>query len=391
MQAPSTRAAARARAGLKLAGPHLAGLLLGGSLLAGCGTSPGAPGALASPGEAHGAGKIPYSIQAHVADACADEPDGSEDACGEGGHWDLEAIGVDVKRRLVKASRPVVVATIDTGVDPDHPDLQGALLPMLDFAGDDLFHQGTTTVSFARRDGNGHGTHVAGTIVSVAGRDVVRVLPIKTIGHVGTGNDDVIARGIRAAVDWVDPSNPGSRVRALNLSIGGRTISRALGDAIRLAASRGVVVIASSGNRGKGVDYPATLPETISVGATNLDDELAEYSNRGPQLTLAAPGGDGTRAVYSSWPTYLTASDLRKGVRRPHAHAWMVGTSMAAPHVTAAVAMLLAREPWLTPGQVRDRLAATAIDLGPAGPDPYFGAGLLAIDRALATWGADGL
>ena len=108
-------------------------------------------------------------------------------------------------------------------------------------------------------------------------------------------------------------------------------------------------------------------------------------------MTVAAPGGDGTKAIYSTWPTYLTAADLRKGLQKAHPHAWMVGTSMAAPHVTAAVALLLTKEPWLTPAQVRDRLAASAVDLGPAGPDPYFGAGLLSIDRALTARGHDGI
>lgn len=365
--------------------------LLAGLFLAGCGSAPGVP--YLGPGAGLGelGPKIPFSIQAHIPDNCADEEDAPEDACGEGGHWDLKAIGVDAGRRLVKASRPIVVATVDTGVDSGHPYLQGALLPMIDVLGEDLYRTRDGTTSYQGRDGNGHGTHVAGTIVTVAGPGSVRVLAVKTIGNVGTGDDDVIARGIRAAVDWVDSANPENRVRAINLSIGGRTVSRSLGEAVRYAAARGVVVVASSGNRGKGVDYPATLPETISVGATNIEDELAEYSNRGGELTLAAPGGDGSKAIYSTWPTYLTAADRRKGVQKPHAHAWMVGTSMAAPHVTAAVALLLAKEPWLTPNQVRDRLAASAIDLGPTGPDPYFGAGLLSIDRALTAWGRDGI
>ncbi len=330
-----------------------------------------------------------FSIHAEVSDDCGDE-ENDPDACGPGGEWDLSNIGSDAARRSLSSPRPVVVATIDTGADPAHPDLAGVLLPMLDLAGDDAYFGPGGPVSYGGRDGNGHGTHVAGTIAAVAGRDAVRILPVKAIGHTGTGEDDTIARSIAAAVDWRDPAQPHLRVRALNLSIGGRTTSRQLGDAVRYAAARDVFIVASSGNRGRGVDYPGTMPEAFAVGASNRDDEVTDYSNRGPELALIAPGGDGTKGIFSAWPTYLTAADLRRGIKRVHAHSWMVGTSMAAPHVTAAAALLFAKEPWLTARQVRDRLAASAIDLGPAGPDPYFGAGLLAVDRALALWGRDG-
>jgi subtilisin family serine protease len=360
-------------------------LLLGhvGLGIAGCGLAPGVP---ARPAGIHAT----LSIQAEMTDDCGDVS-GDPDACGPGGTWDLAAIGAAQARRSVASPRVVpVVATIDTGADPTHPDLQGILLPLTDLGGDDAYLGPGGPLTFAGRDGNGHGTHVAGTIASVAGRDAVRILPVKAIGHTGTGDDDTIARAIASAVDWRDPADPERRVRAINLSIGGRTSSRQLGDAVRYAAAHDVVVVASSGNRGRGVDFPGTLPEALAVGGSNRQDELADYSNRGPELGLVAPGGDGSKGVYSAWPTYLTAADLRQGRKSVHPHAWMVGTSMAAPHVTGGVALLLAKEPWLSARQIRDRLAASAIDLGPAGPDPYFGAGLLAIDRALALWGSDG-
>lgn len=355
--------------------------------LAACGLA-GCAGLPAAPPPAEAPVRVELAIHADP-DDCGDTI-GNPDACGPGGTWDLAAVGAEAARRSLASPRPVTVAAIDTGVDPAHPDLQAAILPMVDLVEEDDYQGPGGPAAYQGRDGNGHGTHVAGTILAVAGRDVVRILLVKAIGHTGTGDDDRIARAIVAAVDWRDPSRPDVRVRAINLSIGGRTTSRQLGDAVRYAAAQDVVIVASSGNRGRGIDFPGTMPEVVAVGASNRDDELTGYSNRGPELALVAPGGDGAKGIYSTWPTYLTATDRKNAVQRPHSHAWMVGTSMAAPHVTGAAAMLLAKEPWLTARQVRDRLAASAIDLGPIGPDPYFGAGLLAVDRALASWGSDG-
>ena len=347
------------------------------STLAGCGSlEPAAALATAS-------GTL--SIQATVQSDCQ-----AGDPCDATNTWDLTDIGIDPShRQSFPGAPPIVVATIDTGIDPNQPAFAGSLEPMIDLEGSDIYRDGSRAITYAGRDGNGHGTHVAGTILAVAGTGSVKILPVKAIGNTGQGDDATIAAAIRQATDWRDPQDPAVRVRVMNLSIGGKLGSVALGDAIRYAVSQGVVLVAASGNQAEGVDFPASIPQVIAVGASTVTDELASYSNCGPSLALVAPGGDDNQAVWSTWPTYLTATDLDHGATQVHDHASMVGTSMAAPHVTGAVALLLEQDPTMTPQQVRDRLSGAAVNLGLIGPNPYFGAGLLSVSRALADWGPD--
>ena len=300
-------------------------------------------------------------------------------AAGSGDGWNLLQIGVAGEVATPYAGQ-VAAAVVDTGVDPGHPDLSGRLLPMQDLVGDDAYE---TRGNYKGRDGNGHGTHIAGIMAGVLGKAPVSILPVKAIGNSGVGDDRTIARGVRAAVDFRDPARPDLRVRVINLSVGGKTSSAVLEEAIRYALSKDVLVVVAAGNRERGVDYPAAEPVSLAVGATTVKDQLASYSNRGPELAISAPGGDGAESVMSTWPTYLTASDHKKGVSAPHAYGGMVGTSMAAPHVTAAAALLFATDNRLSAEQVRTRLQATADDLGPVGPDPYFGLGRLNLKQAL--------
>lgn len=297
---------------------------------------------------------------------------GSSDA------WNLLQIGATPEVAAPYAAQ-VAAAVVDTGVDPRHPDLVGRLLPMQDLVGEDSYDGR----EFRGRDGNGHGTHIAGIMAGVLGGASCPILPVKAIGNSGVGDDRTIARGVRAAVDFRDPARPELRVRVINLSVGGKTSSGVLEEAIRYALSRNVLVVVAAGNRERGVDYPAAEKVSLAVGATTIKDQLASYSNRGPELAMTAPGGEGAESVMSTWPTYLTAADYKKGVRSPHAYGGMVGTSMAAPHVTATAALLFAMDPRLTAEQVRTRLQATADDLGPVGPDPYFGLGRLNVKNAL--------
>ncbi|GEM_PF-1818660 len=301
-------------------------------------------------------------------------------SAGSGADWNMLQIGVITQGAYPDAAQ-VAAAVVDTGVDPRHPDLAGRLLPLQDMVGDDSYDG---RVNFRGKDGNGHGTHIAGIMAGVLGSANCPILPVKAIGNSGVGDDRTIARGVRAAVDYRDPARPGLRVRVINLSVGGKTSSSVLEEAIRYALSQDVLVVVAAGNRERGVDYPAAERVSLAVGATTIKDQLASYSNRGPELAISAPGGDGSESVMSAWPTYLTAADFKKGVGAAHAYGGMVGTSMAAPHVTATAALLFAMDNRLTAEQVRTRLQATADDLGPVGPDPYFGLGRLNVKQALA-------
>lgn len=320
-----------------------------------------------------------YSIQADYIVANAGDEEGDPT-------WNLQRIGVAPEAvRAMPGSSLVVAAVVDTGVDPQHPTLRDRLLPMIDLVNGDSFSRYGQTYEYRGRDGNGHGTHVAGIVRATAGpNNPIDILAVKAIGNSGVGDDGTIAEGIRRAVDWRDPTNPQRRVRVINLSVGGKTSSRVLADALSYAVKQDVLMVVAAGNRERDVDYPAALPTALAVSATTRQDGLASYSNRGQTVGISAPGGDTDGAIRSTWPTYLTAADLKKGVTTPHPDGTMVGTSMAAPHITGAAALLFAQDPSLTALQVRARLQTWSADLGPVGPDGYFGVGRLMVDAVLA-------
>ncbi|MHB1417818.1 MAG: S8 family peptidase, partial [Chloroflexota bacterium] len=277
----------------------------------------------------------------------------------------------------------VVVAIIDTGVAYEDydvykkaPDLAStAFVPGWDFVNGDAHPN----------DDYGHGTHVAGTIaqstnngLGVAGIAYgAQIMPLKVLDASGSGTDADVADAIKWAADH------GARVA--NLSLGGPEPGTVLQDAINYAYDRGVVVVASAGNDNKGsVSYPAACDHTIAVGATRYDQARAPYSNYGQALDLAAPGGD--LSVDQNGDTYgdgIVQQTFGSGDPANFSFYFYQGTSMAAPHVTGAAALLLAHGNVTTPDQVLAALAATAKDLGAPGWDQYFGSGLIQVYNAL--------
>jgi Ca2+-binding RTX toxin-like protein len=151
--------------------------------------------------------------------------------------------------------------------------------------------------------------------------------------------------------------------------LGGWDDSETLHQAVIDAYEAGVTVVAAAGNEWGGpVLYPAKYPETIAVSATNHYDQLAWFSSIGPEVDVAAPGED----ILSILPG--------------NSYAWWSGTSMAAPHVTGAIGLLLSLlDP--TPAEIRDCIMDSADDLGDPGLDPYFGAGRLNLAAFLAECG----
>jgi len=221
----------------------------------------------------------------------------------------------------------VVVGVVDSGVDASHPALEGRVLPGIDFV-----DGGPGT-----EDPLGHGTQVAGIIaahdqVGVAGNAVI--LPVRVLDANGFGSVGRLGRGIRWAADH--------DARVINTSVETADRGRALKTAIEYAWARSAVVVAIAGNEGGGVQWPA---------AYGLD--------------LVAPGV-GVRTT-TTGGGYVEAS----------------GTSVAAPFVSGAAALLLGQEPELTNADVVARLRGSARDLGAAGSDERFGAGLLDIAAAL--------
>jgi subtilisin family serine protease len=236
--------------------------------------------------------------------------------------------GGELWARGVRPKNPVIVAVVDTGVDADHEDLRGVVVQ-----GRNLVQRGQ-----APYDKHGHGTHCAGVIAALAdnGKGVagvaagVRIMPIKALGDDGSGEDPVLVDAIESAVAG------GAKVISMSLGTDQDLIS--VRRAIQAAVAKGVVIVASSGNQGaERALYPARYPEVIAVGATDLDDMRAMFSNDDRNVRLTAPG-----------------VVIRSTV--PGGYDYMSGTSMAAPHVSAAFAFLVSFRPDMTPAAMFDLL-----------------------------------
>ena len=354
------------------------------------------------------------NVTARISGFIPDDPGRSEFAGGwQLLQWNfLPGNGVnapDAWEHLINAGHPggrgVTVAVLDTGVAYSSryryrrsTDFRSAdFVRGYDFVGDDRFPY----------DLNGHGTHVASTIgESTDNRRGVtglaygaQIMPVRVLDRNGAGRSADITRAIRFAV------RRGADVINLSFEFDTGTrqfLSYEIPDvlaALRFAHRRGVVVVAAAGNFMRSeISYPARAPDVISVGATTEHGCRAFYSNFGSGLDLAAPGGgDGGkgcpeklgRDIYqTTFPWAAFDRRPRSGVsyRRFGLPSGFEGTSMAAPHVSATAALVLAsgvlgRDP--TPEAVERRLESTAVDLGPEGPDERFGAGRL--DAAAAT------
>lgn len=237
---------------------------------------------------------------------------------------------------------PVVVSVVDTGAYMSHPYLSGRLLSN----GHDFAYGDNDP-----NDGDGHGTHVSGTIVDVTGDLNVKILPVKVLNDDGEGYTAAITSGINYAVEQ------GANV--INMSLGGPHDSDAFDEAVNNAVAKGVVVCVAAGNESTRAEYscPAHISSAICVSAINSRGSLADFSNYGSCVDIAAPGVD----IYSSYTggQYATLS----------------GTSMATPHVAAFAAIIRAMYPTYTPAQVEQTLVSICDDLGSSGWDMYYGNG----------------
>jgi subtilisin family serine protease len=302
------------------------------------------------------------------------------------GQWGLRTAHVDQAWDVVRGSPSITVAVIDTGIDPNHPDLGGVALPGIAF----LSSPDPTCAALppgSTLDDNAHGTHVAGVIAANGNNGVgiagvafgVKILPIKALDCQGSGLMSDVATGVMWATDH------GARI--INISLGSSTGQGTLGNAIRYAVSRGVFVVAAAGNCGAGISarcssvnepqYPGAYPESFAVSATDSSDQRAGFSNVATYVAVAAPGA----RVYSTTPTYPTT--LSRSTPGTTTYAAFSGTSQAAPFVAGVAALLLTKDPTLTVQQLGDRLRAGADDLGPAGIDPQYGSGRVNALRAL--------
>ena len=252
-------------------------------------------------------------------------------------------------------------------------------------------------------DENGHGTHVASTIGEGVNNGVgltglaygARIMPVRVLDSIGEGDVPVIARGVRYA------ARRGADVINLSLEFSPEVTARDIPEllrAIRYARSRGALVVGASGNEGRGtVAYPARAGSVLSVGATTERGCLSDYSNEGTGLDIVAPGGGRDAAPTAGEGGCDPSLPGRPIVQLTYTSGLGVfgypdsyeGTSMAAPHVAAAAALVVAsgvvgRNP--SAAEVERRLKSTARDLGAPGYDTHYGWGLLDAGKAtLAT------
>jgi subtilisin family serine protease len=317
--------------------------------------------------------------------------------------WNLGKISWAQARELAgfTDADQIKVGVLDTGVDVDHPDLRDAIANY-------VYNHPNVPNASSPKDYIGHGTHVSGTIAASINNDLgingicrCEIWSWKIFDDEPDYNssDDYFyfyvdpAMYHRALAQCLEEG-----VKVINLSIGGtgepdpneRSLFEQLDNA-------GVTIVAAMGNereQNSPISYPAAIPGVIAVGATRINDQVADFSNRGAHISLAAPG-DG---IWSTLPTYPGQTGYRRKTgtagnptpgepdKRDVEYAAWNGTSMATPHVSAAAALLLAKTPGLSPAQVRDQLMKTCDRVPGMGNKPHhpdYGAGRLNLLKLL--------
>lgn len=260
--------------------------------------------------------------------------------------WGIERVKAPICWDASKG-KDITVAVLDTGVSP-HPDLDGNLLTGISFVPGETWH-----------DGNGHGTHVAGTIAARDnGSGVVGVAPsasikpMKVLSNSGSGQWSWLMQALyqlEKNYTWIDVAN---------MSLGGQGAPDALEDYCRYA-SRHCLLVAAAGNESTGVGHPAKYDSVLAVSALDNSNNLASFSNRGPEVELSAPG--------------VGILSLRPG----GGYATLSGTSMASPHVAGVAALCRGTHRYSDMDDIRNILQLTATDLGTPGRDNNFGYGLV--------------
>jgi subtilisin family serine protease len=342
--------------------------------------------------------------------------------------WGLERIGAPRAWQVTRGAGQIV-AVVDTGLDYTHPDIAANvwLNPGEDVNGngeidagdwngvdddgngliDDLRGYDFAGFGAPLVDGSvslgdpdpfdrlGHGTHVAGTIGAVAGNGIgiagvapeARIMPLKGFDDEGNGTDSDLWTAVLYAIE-----NGASVVNAswsCSPACPDNPLARKI---LEVADEAGVVFVTSAGNNGVDVvrNEPERTTAAITVGALSEGDGLSFFSNRGWLIDLIAPGGgrivggqaDSERNILSLAARVLP--ELEDFFRVGDGYYRLQGTSMAAPHVSGAVALLRSIRPELTVAQVRRLLRISAQDLPPAGHDFLHGAGVLDLERLLA-------
>lgn len=345
------------------------------------------------------------------------------------GQWYLRApapgvaSAIDIEAAWVRStgSAGVVVAVLDTGVRFEHPDLGrvasgGSLLPGYDFVSDSVVANDgdgrdadpsdpgdwvTSTEARTSRfsdcptsSSSWHGTSTASLVAAATHNGIgmagtapgVRVLPVRVLGKCYGTDADIQAGMLWAAGLPVDglPANP-HPARVVNLSLGSAgTCNAAYQSVVDRITAAGVVIVAAAGNSAGGaVGEPANCRGVIAVLALRHAGTKVGFSDLGPEITIAAPGGNCVNITVGSPCLYPIVSATNDGTQGPAGNGWSdafnasVGTSFSSPLVAAVAALMISHRPELTPAQVRTALQASArpfptsgADNGPDDPTP---------------------
>ncbi len=307
--------------------------------------------------------------------------------------WHLRTLNAERMWDIQKGDPSVAVAVLDTGVAFED---FGRFRKAPDFGGT-VFLPGFNvyTHDAHANDDNFHGTHVASIIAEATNNGdgasgiahLTAIMPVKVLGADGLGSTSEVADGIDYVVNF--RQNGVNPVKVINLSLGSETRSSSMEAAVNRAVEAGITIVASAGNDNRSpLEYPAAFSNVIAVGALDARKEKAPYSNFGPGLDLMAPVGDIRRDdTGDGRPDGVLQQtmdpDLAEiGIYDSFAYYFVVGTSQAAPQVSA-LAALLARQGVKSPAAIQALMEKTAEDLGPAGRDDTFGHGMIRPAEAL--------
>lgn len=330
--------------------------------------------------------------------------------------WSYGLIDLPEAWSITTGSASVLVAVVDDGIRFDHPAIAANLTSDgYDFVTDasvQLCSGGTTSQSgdgddydpdptihadydydpflecaFELQSSGGHGLHMAGTI-GASGNDGVgisginwriQIRPVRVLGAIGGAVFDV-AQGIQYAAGLPVDDGQGGIIQAttgakiINMSFGGPDDYEAVRNAVVAATNAGSLLISSAGNQASPfLQYPAAYPEAVAVSGVGPDGLLASYSNFGPGVDIAAPGGDGQDGDETFG---ITSTTWDFTSRRPD-YTSEAGTSIAASHVSGVAALLLAQNPGLSRSDLVQLLTNHAVDAGRPGRDDEYGAGIL--------------
>src|SRR3989441_9421643 len=289
--------------------------------------------------------------------------------------WGLKSIGVPSAWDVTLGDKSVIVAVVDTGVWWTQPDIQANMWTnSVDGTHGWDFVDGDSNPMDIDPSGTYHGTGVAGVIgaitdnaVEIAGTAQVSIMAVRALGSNGQGSSTDTAQAIIWAADH------GAKV--INLSLGTNETPPVEPSEIHLAIdhewSKGALIVAAAGNARVGtLDYPARLPEVVSVAAIDESGRPASFSNYGPGLDLSAPG---SRIV-----------TLSGGNNQPNNVHYLQGTSFSAPFVSGVAGLLLSAEPGLTNVQLWNILNMTAVQPVGNGYNKDYGWGVVSARNAIA-------